>query len=177
MIISISGTPGTGKTSVAKILAKKFDTNLISIKELIKNHKIPFVLDKKRNTKIIDVKYIKRAVKKSLAKDKTNIIEGHISHFIPSKMKFVLICDPLVLRKRLQKRGWNKKKINENVLAEILQIIQSEAKNPYIINTTKLSAEKTTEQILKIIRNPKSYKHKDENWLKKYKKLALQMEN
>lgn len=177
MIIAISGTPGTGKTSVAKILTKLLDGNLMSIKSLIKKHKIPYNFDKKRNTKEVSIRDLQKSVKKSLIKNKINIIEGHMSHFIPSDNLFVLICNPLILRKRLQKRRWSKKKIDENILAEILQIIQSESKNPYIINTTTLESKKAAEKILKIIKNPKSYKQKSENWLKKYKKLAIELEN
>ncbi|MFH0836997.1 MAG: hypothetical protein V1870_02620, partial [Candidatus Aenigmatarchaeota archaeon] len=35
-------------------------------------------------------------------------------------------CDPFVLKKRLKKRGWSAKKINDNILTEVLDIIPAE---------------------------------------------------
>jgi adenylate kinase len=43
----------------------------------------------------------------------------------------VLRCDPRILEKRLRNRGWNEKKIQENVLAEVLDICLSEAIDEY----------------------------------------------
>jgi len=43
----------------------------------------------------------------------------------------VLRSDPRILEKRLCNRGWNEKKIQENVLAEILDICLSEAIHEY----------------------------------------------
>lgn len=190
MIISISGTPGTGKTVVAKILAKRTHANLISIKNLIKKHKIPYILDKKRNTKVVDIKDIKKAVSNELAeqersskvkrestKDIITFVEGHMAHFVPNKMTFVLVCDPIILKNRLQKRKWSEKKINENILAEILEIIISESKNPYKIDTSKSSPKKIADKIDRIINNPKLYKDVHRNWLKKYKQMVLGMEH
>ena len=126
MIISISGIPGTGKTKVAKILAKKLNINLISIKNLIKKEKIPYKYDKKRKTKVVDPKDIQKAINKNLIKG-SNIIEGHLSHLIKSNFIFILRCNPVKLRRRLSKRGWTKKKIDENIQAEILDEITIEA--------------------------------------------------
>ena len=40
MIITISGTPGTGKTEIAKELSKITDYDIISIAELLKKGKL-----------------------------------------------------------------------------------------------------------------------------------------
>ena len=56
MLITISGTPGTGKTAVAKILAKQMKARLIDTGYLVKKYKIKTTMDRKRNTKIIDTK-------------------------------------------------------------------------------------------------------------------------
>ena len=97
IIISISGTPGTGKTVVSKIIAKKLGTNLITVKNVIKKEKVPFKHDKERKTKIIDIKDLKKAVLKNIDEKKDNIIEGHLSHLIKSDVVIILICNPNIL--------------------------------------------------------------------------------
>src|SRR3989344_2290231 len=114
MIIAVSGTPGTGKTVVSKMIAKKLDANLITIKNIIKKEKVPFKNDKERKTKIIDIKDLKSAVLKNINNGKNNIIEGHLSHLIKSDVVIILRCNPEVLKKRLTKRKWTMKKIKKN---------------------------------------------------------------
>jgi adenylate kinase len=125
MIIAISGTPGTGKTKAAKELAKKLGANLISIGSLVK--KLGCRYDKKRRTRIVDVKKLQKAVNKRIDKNRLNIVEGHLAHLLRADRIIILRLNPKELRKRLMKRGWPKAKINENVEAEILDQITAEA--------------------------------------------------
>jgi adenylate kinase len=127
MIISLSGTPGTGKTVMAKALAKRLDANLVSIGEIVKKEKVPYKFDKRRKTKIIDIRNLQKTVNKNLVKDKINIIEGHLSHLLKADRIIILRLDPTELRKRLMKRGWPKPKVEENVQAEILDEITTES--------------------------------------------------
>jgi len=180
MIIAISGTPGVGKTIISRLLAKKMGAKLISIKNIIENHKIKYVPDRKRKTKIVDVNDIQKEVRKELDKNKTNIIEGHLSHLLRADMVFVLRCNPFVLRKRLKKRRWNNRKIDDNVLSEMLDIIPMEAlrrhKKIYQIDTTNKEPYKTADRILMIMKKPKSYKEKAYNWLEKQKQFIMLQE-
>ena len=55
MLVAISGTPGTGKTAVSDLLQKE-GYEVVSLNELaIKNGFISGI-DKKRNSKILDIK-------------------------------------------------------------------------------------------------------------------------
>src|SRR3989338_5530091 len=60
MIICVSGTPGTGKTVVAKALASKLKGTYVDVKQIIKQHKLGNRMDKKRNAAIIDTKKLSR---------------------------------------------------------------------------------------------------------------------
>src|SRR3989338_7356909 len=98
-IIAITGTPGTGKTALAKALAKKLNYKYVDVNKIINKHNISEGYDKKRKTKIIDVKklnkclikeinYFKAINKKNPNKIKKHnglIIDSHLSHYLPKK--------------------------------------------------------------------------------------------
>ncbi|MBI5061495.1 MAG: adenylate kinase family protein [Candidatus Aenigmarchaeota archaeon] len=155
MIIAISGTPGTGKTAVGRMVAKKLVAELVDVNILIKQRKMHFRLDKKRNTKIIDPKELDNAVQRM---NGNIVVDSHISHLIKSDVLFVLRCRPDVLKKRLDNRGWNKKKVLENAQAEILDEVMIEAlqckkaKRVFEIDTTKMGAKKIAGMILRILK-------------------------
>ncbi len=158
MIISITGTPGTGKSSVSRILAKKLGANLIDIRGLIEKKKIPYGWDRKRNTRIVATLDLKKAVEKRISRNKVNIVEGHLSHFLRSDFTFVLRCNPAELQERLRKRGWSPGKIHENMVTEILDAITIEAmdggksKNIYEIDTTAKKPEKIADAIARMLK-------------------------
>jgi len=167
-ILCISGTPGTGKTEIAKILVKQTDANLISITEIIK--KISCRYDTKRKTKIIDIKRLQKEVNKKI-KPGLNIIDGHLSHLLKNNLTVILRTNPVELRKRLQKKKWPEKKINENVEAEILGVISAETKG-IEIDTSKKAPKKVAKEIEKALNNL-SYKKKIVNekridWTQRY---------
>ena len=59
------------------------------------------------------------------------IIDSHLSHLLPPKIidkVIVLRCDPTELERRLRKKGWSRKKIQENVEAEMIGLIAWEAR-------------------------------------------------
>ncbi len=169
-IIIISGTPGTGKTSVSRKISEMVDANTISLNELAISENFTLEYDKKRDTYIVDfeklIPYIAKYIdvlKKQ--KHKYLIIEGHFSDIIPNKFidySFVLRCDPEYLYNRLKERDYNKKKIIENIQAEILgncanYLIQKQLKSPiYEIDTTHLTIDSVAIIIMDIIVNSKN---------------------
>ncbi len=179
MILAISGTPCTGKTAVAEILAKKSDANLISISELLKDVRCSW--DRKRKTKIVDVKDLQKAVNKHTVKGKANIIEGHLSHLLNADMVIVLRCSPEELEERMRKKKWNKGKILENIQAEILDEITIEAiekheKNKILeIDTSNKAPAAVVAIIKKLLNNPetKEYRAGKIDWSEKYRDYLL----
>jgi adenylate kinase len=55
MIIAITGTPGTGKTTVASILKKK-GFIVVDLKQVAFDNDFIIGIDKERNSSIVDVK-------------------------------------------------------------------------------------------------------------------------
>lgn len=171
MKISISGTPCTGKTEVSKLLSKSLNYRLIQVNELAEKLNAFTGYDKKRECKILDMKKLEIEINKI----KGNvIIEGHASHLFPVDIVVVLRCNPEVLKKRLEKRyPKNNLKVKENLEAEILGVITSEAimanKNVCEIDTTDKKPEEVVDNILEILReNINEFKVGKIDWLERY---------
>jgi len=168
MIIALTGTPGTGKTSVSKILQKN-GFKIINLNKVACEKNFLMGRDVKRNSEIIDIEKIDDYVKKNYSGKDIVFIEGHLSHLLKNIDKIIILrCHPKKLRKNLFKKGWNDDKIKENLEAELLDIILCEAveihpeKNIFEINVTDKSIDSVTSSIIKLI------KHKFKN-MKKYK--------
>lgn len=154
MIVSITGSPGTGKTSVSKKVSKALVYRLVELNKLAEDKKLYLGYDRKRGAKIVDIKKIQKEV----AKLNNTVIESHYSHLIKSDLVFVLRRDPKELIKIYKKRGWSKKKVDENIGAEIMEICKNEAikanKNVYEIENIKIG--KTADMIIEIVRKCKN---------------------
>jgi len=128
-LIAVSGTPGVGKTTLAKYLAKKLKFFRLDLhghyKEISKSY------DLKKHCYDINLKEFKKLVL-NVKKEKDIIIDSHISHLLPRKevnLCIVITCSNLKkLEKRLKKRSYSKQKIRENLDAEIFQVCLMEAK-------------------------------------------------
>ena len=182
MLIAISGTPGTGKTAVAKELKKELDANLVSLSTLLRKGRIKSQWDDGRKTKIVNIKELRNAVKKNISNNETNIIDGHLSHFIPADIIVILRCRPDVLIKRMKKKGWTTRKIMENVHVEILDAVTIESleqhkKNRIIeIDTTKMAPKQAAVMIKKILNNhslQKKYVPGKIDWSERFAKYLI----
>jgi len=133
-IMIITGTPGTGKTTVAKKLAKKYNAEYIDVNKVIKENKLRESYDKKRKSYVIDIKKLNKVLIKLITNAKKHklslIIDSHLSHYLPSKYVdccYVTKTTLKKLKKRLQNRKYSKKKIDENMQCEIFDICFMEA--------------------------------------------------
>ncbi len=127
MIISISGTPKTGKTSVAEALAKRLGWKIVSLNQLAQEKGLYVGYDRARKSKIVDIKRLRMEVLKIAKKEKNLILESHYSHDMPCDVVVILRTNPAELRKRMSRKGWPRKKTEENVEAEIMEVVKSEA--------------------------------------------------
>ena len=157
MIVALTGTPGIGKTSVSDIL-KKNHYFIVDLNQLITEKGFISEFDEKRKSNIVDLNKLDDYIKKLFSKKDFVIIEGHLSHLLGCIDKIIILrCHPFELKKRLLNKNWNYDKINENVEAEILDIILCEAvdihgkENIYEIDTTGLTIVDVYKIILEII--------------------------
>jgi len=151
--ILISGTPGTGKTTLGKRLAQRINYQFIDIGEVAKREHIYLRDDPVRDTKIIDErKLAKRIEKEIIAMDEKVVASSHYAEIVSPKLVekvIVLRTHPDELRRRLVERGWKTRKTEENLEAEILGVCSSNAlrrygkERVYEIDTTKISPDET----------------------------------
>jgi adenylate kinase len=136
MKTALTGTPGTGKTTISKMLRDGYGLEVMDLNEVIRAHGYYNGWDENRHCLIVDIE----ALRAHPFSDGL-VLEGHLSHHLPVDRVIVLRTDPAVLRARLQKKGFSENKIRENVEAEILDVILVEAlglhgKNVFEANTT-----------------------------------------
>lgn len=121
----ITGTPGTGKTTLAKQLARRIDAEYISLTPYVTKHRLYRGLDLHRRTKIVDLARTRRSLGRAFSGVKGMVVvDSHVSEgIVPghmAKLVVVLRCHPKTLEARLRAKKWASSKIRENVLAEIL---------------------------------------------------------
>jgi len=157
MRIALTGTPGTGKTSVSKILIKN-GIKVIDLNDLATSKNFVSGQDSKRKSTIIDTVKLNHYINRNFTANDTIIFESHLSHLLKCMDKIIILrCHPVELQKRLKTKGWNKEKIQENVEAEILDIILSESvkvhdkKKLFEIDTSERSPKELTVSIIELI--------------------------
>ena len=166
-IIILTGTPGTGKTTIARLLSKKINALLIEIKKIVEKNKTVF--PKKGKEQIVDIKKLQKLVLDEIKNKPTSpvIIEGHLAAElkIPALLGIVLRCQPKILEKRLQKRNYSKQKIKENILAELLDYCTQVAHTNFKgktriveIETGNKKASSVAREIIMIIKNKRRTK-------------------
>ncbi|MGC8496789.1 MAG: adenylate kinase family protein [Thermoplasmata archaeon] len=149
MIIAISGTPGTGKTSVTELLKNKY--KVIHLNTMAEEKGCLEGYDRKRKVRIVDYK----CLNENLDDDSDIIIESHYAHLMHFDILIILRTRPDVLRKRLIEKGFSKQKIDENLEAEALGVITEESMDlsdrAFEIDTSSTTAKETADLVLKII--------------------------
>ncbi|MBN2231128.1 MAG: adenylate kinase family protein [Candidatus Thorarchaeota archaeon] len=160
-VLVIGGTPGTGKSKVAKILGSKMAVEIVNLGDLADRNGCISAQDKARDTGIVDEDCLVEALLE-LVDDKSRkiIIEGHYIDLVPSdsvEIVIVLRTHPETLRERLKERGYSEAKIRENVEAEVLGVCQLDALDAfgeeivYEIDTTGMSSTEVVTTIEELL--------------------------
>lgn len=126
-VILVTGTPGTGKTTISRLLSIKLNAGHIDLTTYAHANHLITSRDKFRETDIIDLKAVRRSITEEIKRAPGSIvIDGH---YAPDVTKidlvthiFVLRREPWLLIEELMKRGYSKIKVQENVEAELLGI-------------------------------------------------------
>ena len=116
MRIGISGTPGTGKTTLATAVSALTGLPHVDVSGCAKEHGWIEARDERRQTGIID----EIAVRRHLQGYADVITDAHYAELFCCDYIFVVRCPPKQLINRLIARSYHVEKIRENVLSEML---------------------------------------------------------
>lgn len=171
----ITGNPGVGKHTSAKIVAKKLKAEIIDINKIALEKGA--VQEKTAKGIEVDTKKLGKLVSNILNKDNRGnfVLVGHLAPYVVKPagigMVAVLRRSPQKLEETLLERKYLQEKINENVSAEILGIslydsIKAFGKRKVAeFDTTGKTPEQTAEEIIATLQKEKSRRSGSIDWL------------
>ncbi|KAL7115694.1 hypothetical protein ACP275_04G197900 [Erythranthe tilingii] len=131
--ILITGTPGTGKSTTSVALAEAANLRHINIGDLVKEKSLHDGWDDEFDCYIINEDLVCDELE-DLMEQGGNIVDHHGCDFFPERWfdyVVVLQTDNSVLYDRLTKRGYEGKKLSNNIECEIFQVLLEEARDSY----------------------------------------------
>ena len=176
-VIFISGTPCTGKTTVAIELNdylsdNGFNSKLIKINDFAIENDLVLGEDPDKFYKVIDIDKLNDCLNREINNFSDNsednqeknqneiailIVEGHLSHLCEGADKMIVLrLNPSILEERLKERNYSESKIEENLESEALAVCSAEAYEIYgekahEIDVSDKSIEETRDLILEIV--------------------------
>lgn len=161
MIAALTGTPGTGKTTVGRALAQAgFD--VLDLGELIVRKGLYEDVDPARDSKVVDPRTLSRFLQPELRQARQArrdlVLEGHLAHEVHGvEVAVVLRCRPAQLAERLRARGWPEAKVRENCQAEALDMLTVEAAEaaPRVleVDTTGKAPDAVAREVVALLRS------------------------
>jgi adenylate kinase len=171
--VGITGSPATGKRSVAVELSKITGLEPFSINDYALSNRLG---KWRRGDFEVDVSRL------GGIETSGRIVYGHLLPYVVSNAEIdfvaVLRCSPLVLRDRYVERGYTNEKIRENLEAEILGVISYKTLEVYgnrkvgEFDTSKASPRRVAHLLLETIKGNISKSYGEHDWLRSAKSAA-----
>ncbi|MEO9362411.1 MAG: AAA family ATPase [Nitrososphaera sp.] len=169
----ITGNPGVGKHTSARIVAKELKAEIVDINKVALDNGA--VLESTGKGIEVDTKKAGKLVAGILKRKGSFVLVGHLAPYVvkPAGMDMVAVLrrSPRRLEETLLERKYTKEKINENVSAEILGIsfydsIKAFGKRRVAeFDTTGKTPEQTAEEIIATLQKEKPRRSGSVDWL------------
>jgi adenylate kinase len=134
--VLVTGTPGTGKTTMGEMLAQELGLNHIEIGKVVKDHGFHSghndafdTLDVTEDDEDRLLDHLEPIMVRG-----NNVVDYHSCDFFPKRwfhLVIVLRADTSSIFDRLTSRGYNAHKRDENVEAEIVGVTEEAARDSY----------------------------------------------
>lgn len=121
MRVAVTGTPGTGKTTVTSLVDT--DLDVLHVNDRLAEWASIAEYDPVRDSDVIDLE----ALRSQTDSYEDVLFESHLAHYLAVDLVVVLRCDPRELRDRLQQRGMSARSIDENAESEALDVTLAQA--------------------------------------------------
>ncbi|KAJ2514799.1 factor activating pos9 [Coemansia sp. RSA 1939] len=131
--ILITGTPGTGKTTTAEMVAAAAGLEKVTVGDLVKQFKLHDGYNDEYDTYWLNEDKVVDKMEDMMA-DGGICVDFHTCGFFPERwfdLVVVLRTSTEKLFSRLEDRGYLPNKIEENISCEIMQVVLDEARESY----------------------------------------------
>lgn len=147
--ILITGTPGTGKTTTAEQAANTIGFKYVNVGDIVKEQECHEGKDNDFDAFILDEDKLIDVLEPIMAQG-GNIVDFHTCEIFPERwfdLVLVLRADTSVLFDRLKDRGYNEKKMTENMECEIMQVVLDAARESYDLSIVHELPSNTVEDM------------------------------
>ena len=119
--LALTGTPGTGKSTVAQMLSSD-GYEVITVESVAEQHGLSGEIDPSDGVRVIDTGALHGVLAPAWesSPDGVVVVDGHLSHHLPCDAVAVLRCSPEILDSRLTSRGYTAEKVQANCEWELL---------------------------------------------------------
>ncbi len=163
--VALTGTPGTGKSTVAQRLSA--DLHATELQDLAL--RLGAGRRQNRRSVEVDLSSLRRKFRSYARTVPTGVVVGHLAGLLPVRYIIVLRCHPRELGRRLRRVGRSAPDRAANVLAEALDIVLVEALGAGVpvreVDTTHRSPAAVARMVEGLVRRRPASRYGQVNWL------------
>ncbi|MFQ5941499.1 MAG: adenylate kinase family protein [Nitrososphaerales archaeon] len=170
-MLVITGNPGVGKHTIAKIVAKNLSLDLLDINAVaIKNKAVKL---KDGSGYVVDLLKLSSLLRKHVNKKK--LVVGHLAPYVLKKsdacMVAVIRRSPYELKSVYKHRGYSTQKMGDNLSSEIIGVCIYDAIKRFgkskvaEFDNTGIKPKLTADKIINMVKGKKDYSVGQIDWL------------